>query len=180
MERLISMALGVVLERRELNNRWQQWSWRPVAVIPGAAPIERRKELRSGEGWVQVHAATLPLALHRKETLAYRTNLANRQPVVYVVARGADDDLAGDDLRPFLVTASPFEAQDYLDADDLVEGVPMPDGVIAWVQAFIDRHHVDEPFKKRQRQRFDPDQVGFGRRPATPGPASNRKRHGRA
>ena len=66
MERQISMPLGVVLERRELNNRWQRWSWRPVAVIPGAAPVKDRKELRHGDGWVQYHAATLPLELHRK------------------------------------------------------------------------------------------------------------------
>jgi hypothetical protein len=64
------------------------------------------------------------------------------------------------------VTASPFEAQDYLDAaDEIVEGVTMPDGVIAWVQAFCDHHHVDEPFKKRKRKQHDPNQDAFSRKP---------------
>jgi hypothetical protein len=29
----------------------------------------------------------------------------------------------------------------------------MPEGLIAWVQAFVERHHVDEPFVKRKRKR---------------------------
>lgn len=41
----------------------------------------------------------------------------------------------------------------------------MPDGVIAWVKAFCDHHHVDEPFKKRKRKEHDPNDAGFSRRP---------------
>ena len=36
--------------------------------------------------------------------------------------------------------------------------------VTAWMQAFVDKHHVDEPFYKRKRKRYDPGEVGFGRR----------------
>jgi hypothetical protein len=68
MERSISMPLGVVVERRELDNRWQRFAWKPVAVIPGAAPVTEWRELMRGEGFVRWHAATLPLELHRKET----------------------------------------------------------------------------------------------------------------
>lgn len=173
------MPLGVVVERRELDNRWQRWAWRPVAVIPGSPALAEWKELQRGERWIRWHAATLPLELHRKETLAYRTNLANARPVVYVVLRRAEGGEAGREVRPFRVTASPFEAQDYLDSgEEIVEGVVMPEGVIAWVQAFVDRHHVDEPFIKRKRQRYDPDEVGFGRRPAASHSPSRRARGG--
>jgi hypothetical protein len=41
----------------------------------------------------------------------------------------------------------------------------MPPDLVAWVQAFVDKHHVDEPFYKRKRKRYDPDEAGFGRRP---------------
>jgi hypothetical protein len=40
-----------------------------------------------------------------------------------------------------------------MEGDDLVEAVPMPEGLIAWVQAFVERHHVDQPFEKRKRNR---------------------------
>jgi len=165
MERMISMPLGVVTERREIDNPWQQYSWRPVAIIPGAPAVEGRKVLREGEGWVHFHAATLPLELHRRETEAYKVNLAGERPSVYVILR-EDEDSDDGDYFPFCVTASPYEAQDYLDSgEELVEGVPMDDGLIAWIQGFIDKHHVDEPFYKRKRKRYDPNESGFGWRP---------------
>jgi hypothetical protein len=39
----------------------------------------------------------------------------------------------------------------------------MPPDLVAWVQAFIDRHHVDEPFQKRKRKRYDEDTARTGR-----------------
>ena len=58
--------------------------------------------------------------------------------------------------RLFLVTASPWEAHAHQEfGDDLVEAVPMPEPVVAWVQDFVDRHHVDRPFYKRRRKGAD-------------------------
>ena len=155
MERSIRMPLGVVIERREIDNRWQRWAWQPVAVLPGAPPLTQWRELLRGDRFVRWHAATLPLELHRKETEGYRYNLSGKVPAIYVGLRAQDGD--ADRFAPFLVTASPYEAQYY--PDDLVEPVPMPDGLIAWVQAFVDRHHVDEPFRKRKRDRLEPESL---------------------
>ena len=155
MERSISMPLGVVVERRELDNRWQRFAWKPVAVIPGAAPVTEWRELMRGERFVRWHAATLPLVLHRTETEGYRANLSGRVPAIYVGLRKQSSGVH--EYAPFLVTVSPYEAQYY--PDELVEPVPMPDGLIAWVQAFVDRHHVDEPFRKRKRDRLDPESL---------------------
>ncbi len=169
MERIISMPVGIVVERRELRNRWQKVAWKPVGVIPGAGPVDSWKELLRGEGWVHYHMATLRLELHRKETLAYKTNLNDRPPRLYVVLRTDEDGTSDEAVTPVVVTASPFEAQDFLDSgDDIVEGVTMPDAVVAWVRLFCDHHHVDEPFKKRKRKAFDLNEVGFGRRPDAP------------
>ena len=167
MDKIISMPVGIVVERRELNNRWQKVAWKPVGVLPGAGPIDGKRELLRGDGWTHFHMATLPLELHRKETLGYKTNLNDRPPRLFIVLRGNDDPEAEEEVAPFLVTASPFQAQDYLDSgDDIVEGVTMPDAIIAWIRTFCDHHHVDEPFKKRKRKRHDADGMSFGRRPA--------------
>jgi hypothetical protein len=150
MERRISMPLGVVVERRELDNRWQRWSWKPVAVLPGAPPVDEWRELVHGERFVRWHAATLPLQLHRAETEGYRANLSGKMPAIYVILReqsGGEHEYA-----PVLVTASPYEASSY--AEDIVEPVPMPEGLAAWVQGFVDRHHIDEPFEKRKRDKL--------------------------
>lgn len=168
-ERSIAMPLGVVIERRAIDHPWQKWRWRPVAVLPGAGPVAEWKELERDDAAVRWHAATLTLELHRKETLAYRENLSSGTPSVYVVLRAIDGAPADRSMAPFRVTASPYEAQDYLDAgEDIIERVAMPPGLVAWVQAFIDRHHVDETFRKRQRQRYEPSEAGFGRRPDHP------------
>ena len=167
-ERARSMMVGVVIERCETAHPWEPHTWTPVSVFPGAPEIDGWRELDRGDGWVRYHAATLPLELHRKETEAYRFNLSNDPPRIYVGLRSAHEDgESGHDVVPFLVTASPYEAQDYLDSgEDVVEGVTMPDGVIAWVQDFVTTHHVDEPFRKRKRKRHDPEEFGFARRPA--------------
>lgn len=152
MERSIRMALGVVVERRELDNRWQRWAWKPVALIPGAPPVTAWRELVRGERFVRWHAATLPLELHRTETEGYRANLSGKVPAIYVGLRARSGD--EHEYAPSLVTASPYEAACY--SEDIVEAVPMPEGLIAWIQDFVYRHHVDEPFQKRKRDKAKP------------------------
>jgi hypothetical protein len=162
VERRASLPLGVVVERRKSTSRWQAWVWRPVAVIPGAPTVEPGgRELMRGEGWTRYLAGTLPLELHRSETEAYKANLAGRTPAIHVVLRrrpGAEEA-----YDPFLVTASPYEALCYeVPGDAIVEPVPMPEGLIAWIQDFVDRHHVERPFYKRKRDRGGRDRPGGG------------------
>ena len=76
-------------------------------------------------------------------------------PIVYIVLRYGDE--VGGGIVPFLAAVCPFEAQNYLDGDeDLVEPVPMPDVVAAWVDDSVVKYHVDEPRYKRKRERWDP------------------------
>lgn len=124
-------------------------------MLPGAGPAEWREMRREGDA-VEYHAATLTLDLHHTQTEAYLEALRARVPSVYVVMRPV---AAREDGMPFevtLVTASPFEAQDYCDTgEEIVERVPMPEGLIALVRDFIAAHHVEEQFKKRKRDRVE-------------------------
>jgi hypothetical protein len=161
MEQSASMLLGVVVERRRSKSRWQDWSWRPVAVILGAPPVgpEWRELLRAAD-CTQYHAANLPLELNRSDTEAYILNLSQTPPRIYVVLRTAGGQ-AAQPYRPLLITASPVEAEAYLSSgDEIVEGVPMPAPVVAWLQAFVARHHVERPFVKRKRKRDAPGAPG--------------------
>ncbi len=155
------MPVGVIVERRKLDNPWQAYTWCAVAVVPGAPEVDKWRVLAEAPGRSRYHAGTLPLELHPKETDGYRLNLATRLPAVYVVLRYDDAVEAG--IFPFLATVCPYEAQDYLDGDeDLVEAVPMPDVVKAWLADFVAKYHVDEPHKKRKREPYDP-RKGTGR-----------------
>ena len=161
-----SMPMGVVLERRDIDNPWQSYTWHAVAVIPGAPEVDQWRVLAKAPGWVRYHAGTLTLEIHCKETEGYRLNLVTTQPKVYIVLRY--DDEAEPGIVPFLATVCPYEAQNYLDGDeDLVEPVSMPDVVAQWLGDFVAKHHVDEPHYKRKREPYDPRKVRSRRgRPA--------------
>ena len=169
MEKQESLPLGVVVERRVSSHPWLDHSWRPVTVIPGAPALDPAGEwrlLQEGEGWARYHAGTLTLELFHRETEGYKVNLSQEPPRLFVVLRTGTDSESVHELVPFLVTACPYEAQDYLDSgEELVEGVAMPPDLVAFVQAYIDRHHVDEPFYKRKRKRYETEDVDFSRRP---------------
>ena len=153
------MPVGVILERREIDNPWESHSWTPVAVVPGASDMPAWTEVSRGDGWVQYYAGTLLLELNRDETDDYRYNLANDPPAVYVLLREDDEAEAG--IAPAKVTVAPSEAQAILDTEEYgLEPVPMPDAIRAWLGAYVEAYHVDQPFYKRKRKPYDPRKGG--------------------
>lgn len=150
------MPVGIVVERRKTNHPWQDHDWRPIGVLAHVAP-EKWKLLAEGDGWAQYQAGTLSIELHRGETEGYLVNLSQNTPVVYVVLRRAEE--AGEmDIDPFHATVSSYEAMAYdKGIDEIVEGVTMPAEVRAWVAEFVERYHVDVPFRKRKNRRHDDD-----------------------
>ncbi len=159
------IPLGVIIERKDAHNQWQDNIWSVVDVQLGASPIEDWVKLKDGDGWEHYHAATLMLELFKGETEGYRYNLSQDPPQVYVVLQ--QDDEAGDkEVIPSLVTVCPYEAMGYAESgDEIVDGAVMPAPLISWVQGFIDDFHVDEPFKKRKNKRHDPNETRRGPRP---------------
>lgn len=143
------VTVGVVVERRPATSRWQRWRWRALEVVPGL----------TGYRWqalpdARFAAGGLALRLHRSETEDYRYALSADPPQLYVVLR--PDEAEPVPFRPFLVTASPWEAQAYAEAGEAqVDAVPMPEALVAGVTAFVARHHVDRPFLKRRRKGRD-------------------------
>ncbi len=165
------LAVGVIVEKRDTGNQWQTFTWKPVGVVAHARPVPSAgwQEVATGPGWWHYHAATLVLELFLKETEGYCSNLSQDPPSVYVVLR-EDEDAGPQELEVFHATVCPYEAMGYAESgDEIVEGVPMPSEIYDWVRAFVARHHVQEPFKKRRnkahrdrrggsrpRGRFDP------------------------
>jgi hypothetical protein len=146
------MRVGVMLERHRIAHAWQEHAWHALAILPGAPDIPEPRLVGEGEGWARYHAATLDIELFASETEGYLYNLSQTEPVVYALWRNENDERDG---RPavFHVTVCPYEAQDYLDGDDVtVEGLPMPEVIALWVAGYVARHHVHEPFEKRRRR----------------------------
>ncbi|MFV2034910.1 MAG: DUF3305 domain-containing protein [Halocynthiibacter sp.] len=155
------MPLGVVVRKSPGATRWARWNWRAVSVLPGAPDADWKILRREGDA-TEYHAATSLLELFDTDTEAYLQGLSSRVPSIYVVMRNTGRD--GDHpLEIVLVTASPYEAQDYADTgEDIVEKVPMPGGLIAWIRDFVTTHHQDEIFVKRRRDKSRTDLVEDG------------------
>ena len=157
------MPVGVVIRRQPGVTRWAKWIWRAVAVLPGAGPAAWKEMRREGDA-VEYHAGTVEMELWRTDTEAYLVALSNDPPSVYVVMRESEDPDAPHDLELVGVTASPYEAQDHTDTgEEIVEPVPAPDGLVAWIRDFVQRHHVEEEFIKRRRDKKRIDLVEDGR-----------------
>jgi uncharacterized protein DUF3305 len=163
-ERKRTMPVGVVVRRLPGVTKWQKWAWRPVSLLPGARAADWAVLRREGDA-VEYHAATLDLELHRTDTEAYLTALSDKIPSVYVVMRPADEVENDIPIDVMLLTASAYEGQDYADSSEvMVEKVPMPAGLIAWIQEFVELHHQDEIFikRKRDKKRVDLEEDGIG------------------
>lgn len=163
-EKLIQV--GVVLAREDIDHAWESHRWRPSEIVLGVAGRNIGDVIDQGDGFVRFFAGTAELELHHKETEAYAVNLQNDVPVVYVVACPSEDEDAPLPFEVRLVTVSPFKAQDFLDTgEDIVEALPMNPTLLAWVNAFVESHHVEEKFIKRRRDRVDLKQEKFGQEP---------------
>jgi hypothetical protein len=62
------MPLGIVLERRPVDHPWQDFEWRLIGVLPGAAKIAEALVLEDDGDILRIHAATLKVELYRGET----------------------------------------------------------------------------------------------------------------
>lgn len=157
------LPVGAVVRRTPGITRWARDIWTPVAVIPGAPEAFWNEMVRNGDV-VDYHAGTVTMELFRADVEGYLVSLNMAVPSVWVVL---DRDTTGQSPAGWVVTtitASAHEALDTLDSgESIVEPVPIPESLAAWIKEFIDMHFVDEPFKKRRRDRVDVDAVEEGK-----------------
>lgn len=164
-DRLIERPVSVIVEERDAKSRWIKKVYKPVSAAPGVVRVPAWTAVNEGDGVTHYAVGTVELELHRKETEGYLHNLESERAALYVVMRPNEEA----DWPPYhllKVTASPYEAQDYLDTgEEIVEAVEMPVGVRAWIEAFMDIHHQDVEFKKRKRDRAVSETPQFGKVP---------------
>lgn len=164
--REVSIPLGIVVEKRKSSHPWADWVWKPVSVFMNPAETDNWTELLRTQDTIRYHAANLLLTLHRKETEALCANLMLPEPELYVVLQEDEQGSAEFPYKAHVVTASSYDAQDLEDAgDDIVEKVAMPEALAAFVQAFVEEHHVEEQFIKRRRDKLRIEDQKFGKAP---------------
>jgi hypothetical protein len=152
---LARIPVGVVVDRYKGSSPWQDFIWRPVAVLAGEPEAAPWTVLASNTDSTTYYAGTALIELYRTETTNYRDNLASGSPGLWVVLRATGGEPP---YNVFAVTADPAEGEAFSEAgSDLVEQVAMPAPICERIEAFVAEHHVERPFIKRARDRADPE-----------------------
>jgi hypothetical protein len=160
---LLTIAVGIVVERRKANSPWVDEVWRPVAVLAGLPDAKPWTLLDSDALTATFYAGAGEIGLYRSETESYRHNLASSVPSVWVALQPTGGDPPYDIAA---VTADPAEGEALTEAaQEIVEAVAMPESVREALAAFVAEHHVERVFEKRKRDRADPEAMAR-RRPA--------------
>jgi len=146
-------TVGIVVARRRLKSPWASYAWLPIAVLPAAPDVTVGTSLGGEGGEERFYAGPGTVTLNASETGHYRDNLTSAQPSLWVALRPV-----GDDVEFASVTADPYEGEALAESmGGVVDAVPMPADLRAWVQAFVEAHHVERAFVKRKRDRANPD-----------------------
>ncbi|MBU2954896.1 DUF3305 domain-containing protein [Marinobacter sp. F3R08] len=153
------LRVGAVVRRSPGVTRWARDIWQPVAVIPGAPDAFWKEMVREGE-IVDFHAGTVTMELFRADVEGYLVSLNMAVPSAWIIL---DRDVTSQSPSGWVVstiTASAHEALDALDSgESIVEAVPIPESMAAWIKEFIDKHYIEEPFKKRRRDEIRVDGI---------------------
>jgi hypothetical protein len=152
---LLSIPVGVVVERRKATSPWAEFIWRPVAVLAGAPDAEPWTILASEGETMTFYAGAAEIELYRSETANYRSNLGSGEPAIWVALRESGGEPP---YQIACVTADPAEGEALTEpAQGIVEAVAMPPVVHEAIAAFVADHHVERPFQKRTRDRANPE-----------------------
>jgi hypothetical protein len=150
---LISIPVGVVIERCRAKNPWADFVWRPIAVLPGVPDAEPWTVLESDADRTYFYGGIAEIELYQSDAAGYRDNLKAGVALLWVVLRSTGRQ------PPFeiaAVTAEPSEGEAFAgNVTDLVETVPMPGPVRALIAEFVAQHYSDHRFIKRKRDRAD-------------------------
>jgi len=163
-KRVETVPLCVVLARKDVDSPWADYIWEPVSVVLDAPQGVHGKIASQGDGWTHFFMECNPLELHRKDAPAYRECIqVDGKASVWVVLAESEDN---NDSLPYyvqLVTASPYEAQDYLDSGELlVEVVDMPELLRAFIEDYVERCPGEEEFIKRKQKKKFHEEHSFG------------------
>ena len=87
MSALERLTVGIIVERRKIDNPWQKFRWEPVDVVPGITvePGAEWKLLREENDWAHFLVGSKDIELFRSETEGHRLNLSNNISRVFVV-----------------------------------------------------------------------------------------------
>ena len=167
-----ALEVSVIMRREPIvgtMSRWQSHRWvLEDVVLEGEASIgvvEKTALLiskdDSNERWKHTG---YKVELFTDDAEGYYLNVTTDAPCWFVLWRMEEEAGITDApiAKPEMVSLSYHDAGRWLDAQETVEQVPLPPEVVAWLQAFVDEHHVIETKKRKRPESFKRLEDRFG------------------
>ncbi|OUM02394.1 DUF3305 domain-containing protein [Variovorax sp. JS1663] len=155
-----ALEVAVVMRCERLHgpsSHWQPWRWALEDVVPDEPAFGSAPRLLQEDEEVQrwLHPG-FRVELFRDDVDGLRLNAETPAPGWFVLWRMEEEaGIAAEPIaRPVVVTLSYSEAGRWLDAQENVEQVPVPPEVADWLRAYVDRHYVDEPRRRKRPESF--------------------------
>lgn len=152
---LRSLPVGIVVQRTKAASPWVDYLWRPVTALAGLPDAEPWTLLTDDGEVATFYAGAADVGLFVSDTGQYRDNLLSGAPSLWVTLRPTGGEPP---YRLWSVTADSSEGEALATTgEDLVETVPMPDGMADAIAQFVSEYHVERVFYKRKRTDADPE-----------------------
>ena len=141
------------MERRARPNRWEDWAFTVVDVVPHADAFGSEPRVLRDDGTTrQTLYPGLSIELYADEAKGYFLNLTSGHPVWFVMWRIDENDPSL--ARAEIVSLSYVEADRWMSANERVDNVPLSADFIEWLQAFTQVHFKPEAGRKPRPESF--------------------------
>jgi len=150
-------SVSVVMERMALQSRWVDEKWSAKgAVCDGSEAGAPERVIMQREGLTHVLFPGCRIVLTPKEAEGYFLNISSPEPKIFVMWR-MHDALA----RPELLTVSYHEGARWMDSEENVDSVALPEVLRPWLAQYAAANYRPEP-KKPKRYASNKDKGRMG------------------
>ncbi len=174
------LEVAVVMRKERIEgamSRWQTDRWVLDDVLmqePGFGTEPRLLyKNESTQRWLH---GGLRAELFEDDAEGYQLNASTPAPCWFVLWRMEEEATIADEpiARPVVVSLSYHDASRWLDAQEIVEQVPVPPAVLQWMQDFIAVHYQPEVKRVKRPESFKSLTDRFG----NPVSITTEKKHG--
>jgi Protein of unknown function (DUF3305) len=145
--------VAVVMERTAAPNRWEDWTFRVVEVVPDQGIYGNTPRLMHDDG---KHARWLypgfRVELFADECKGYFLNLTSGKPAWFVSWRAVEDDVTMVDVTA--VSVSYIEADRRMFAEERVENIALENELCEWLTEFTNANFKPDTGKRQRPQSF--------------------------
>lgn len=155
MEKL-SFPIGIVLERIAVQSRWISQKWQLAGVLPEDASLPATaagtppRVLIDRDGLRQVLFPGFVVVIYPDEAEGYFLNITSAEPRIFVMWRLNEDET---EATPHAVTLSYNEAGRWMDAQEKVESVDIPENIFSELVEWVQDNYRPPEKKERIRPR---------------------------